>query len=824
MIFDFRARQGKPKNYKYYINEIEYDETIDYGVINSIYYENKYGSLRIQGITIEYADTINLNDAINIEKFKITIDQRLKEMTRAQLGRKPIVIYKFYNCYKELNELMLPSKFKAEKERDTLIIFAEELRDLDISDNNQDMNFDLNENAAFNLSLKNKPGFDIRVKKVFTGEDGKDKSFEIELAEDQINEGMGLVGQGELSQSTDEYEFIDFNDDSKFIIKSYNKVFSEKSTVKEYKKSYFNMAFKPSFTRDGKLVTLGKYNPETNSYKLNICKINPLNKFSKKDAEFYSTNTLPNYLNTISQKLDEMHQNKINLLSIIDHNEIIKNYIIRLEESITHTTNNEIIRRLRREIETLKLFSILFLNPGSPLAERVRIIKKNNLIKWLIQSTEDEFNKELHKYDRIEQILFSMINGRINTSIKLCGNDLNILPLLISQPHNKSSQTLLKESITKWKNSGIWERFPEVQKFIYELLSNNTHSVYSDNSSNIIKYFNWKSIFICLSNYTLNYNSNIIELLNAYEIIQKNTKKVPAENNNHSDINYLLIRLINSIEKSGLGSADLEMISNSESLFSKFSSHHVQYIIISTLLNIINEAYNQSPIEVNVYPIIAKLKKLHFSLVIKCVEELLLNNDWRSAIELVNYSSISIRVKDYIVKDIIFRYPDAFSTDQTFVDYPFAFESLGHHALNNFEIDQAILFYERAGNFSKAFDIFLFYKLYHAIIQNNFTNEMAKKLSEYQAKMRDISRWDSHGKIIQTYYFFLDREYEDEFLESLNCNIADIELLVKEIENMTEELGYTRINLLVKNIMIENIRKIYNKVCLLKSTNDVIYN
>jgi hypothetical protein len=797
-MFNFRTL-GKPTHYKYIINDQPYDENSEISIIKSLYYENKHGSIKITDVIIEYADTINLNEAIKIEKNKISIDNRLKERTRMQIFSKPSIVYKFYNCMKEADQVRLKNSFKIEKERETLIIFSNELKDIDLSEEKvEDLELKLRENR-----------FDLHVKKIFTDEEGIEQSFEMEIGDDRHIDTQDY--RHDLSRSIEEDEFIDFNDNSKFILKETNKVYSDKNTVKEYKRTYFNNAFRASFTRDGKLVTLGKYNPENNSYKLNIFKINPFN-----------SNTLPNYISAVTEKLKEMKniQNDydIDKLYVTDYADIIKNYIIRLEESLSNTSNEEAIRRLRREIETLKLFKILFLDyKGNALDERIKIMKKNNLIKWFIESSEERFTKELPKYDRIKQIFYSMINGRVNNAIKLCGNDLNILPLLISQPHNKSSQKLLNESVTKWKNSNIWNNFPIEQKYIYEILSSSSLPVYQ--LPNILNYLNWKSLFICLSNYTLNYKSHISDITRAYETIsKKNNNNVSPLFENYTDINYLLIKLVSLIESSNSTNEVLSMLSNSASLFSGFSSHHIQYIIITTLTNILHEVYNRNgPMEINIHPTIKYLNRLHFNLLIKCVEELLLNNNWKDAISLVEYSSISERVKDYIRRDIIFRYPDM--ADDTFTQYDYAYESLATYSYNMFDVEKAVEYFIKSGNYNRAFDIFLFYILYYKIIQNNVCNSMIEQLSKFSTRVREIYRWETHGKVLQAYFFYMERE--EEYLR--NCNIKDIEVLIKEIENMTGELGYRSITLLCKNIMIDNIRIIYNKICNLKNTSDVIY-
>jgi hypothetical protein len=248
--------------------------------------------------------------------------------------------------------------------------------------------------------------------------------------------------------------------------------------LRKFRKNFHNASFKICFNQKGEFITRGAFDKNTFRHEIKIGKVVPNNSLKLPSSEnksecieFYHKNTTINYINTLWSKTSEMDKKteelsksqnqmmdqlvrnfnespvgyntnsrfdkKIELaalnsmntdsLMVNDYTYILKEYIndlIRQRDLIksmnfpndkkSKQVENDLYQKLDREISTLKLFKILFLNcfidkstnngtygvneasqnNVESLREEVKRMRKRKLIDWMIEDSE-KVNKYL---------------------------------------------------------------------------------------------------------------------------------------------------------------------------------------------------------------------------------------------------------------------------------------------------------------------------------------------------------------------------------------------------------------------------------------------
>lgn len=251
----------------------------------------------------------------------------------------------------------------------------------------------------------------------------------------------------------------------------------ENEKLRKFKKNFHNASFKICFNQKGEFISRGAFNKNTFRHEIKIGKIVPNNSLiltnSEKKSEcieFYHKNTTINYINTLWSKCNELEKkteeisrsqiqindqvvrdfndspinfnsnsrfkrdielsslNSMNTDSLMvnDYTFILKEYIndlIKYRDLIksmnfpndkrSKKVENDLFQKLDREISTLKLFKILFLNcfidkstsssssnginetslnNVESLREEVKRMRKKKLIDWMIENTEKVYD------------------------------------------------------------------------------------------------------------------------------------------------------------------------------------------------------------------------------------------------------------------------------------------------------------------------------------------------------------------------------------------------------------------------------------------------
>lgn len=560
-----------------------------------------------------------------------------------------------------------------------------------------------------------------------------------------------------------------------------------------------------------------------------------------------------------------------------------------------------------KEVCVLKLFRVLFLNSYldknsrgkenkqaevESSREETRRMRKRRLVEWLIENTETEFQKEYEKLSKqvknekekaYSLILHCLINGRIRKAVEISNkNNLFTLSMIISQTNSEFIQDsrtkmelkskLIKESIDNWKRANLYNAMPEELKNIYNLLSNN---FYKDNNRNefnidslkdLLKTCDWKRILIVISCFTTSPSSKISQIYEQFEKIanlalsnNSYSNVLPETENKNTlpalkikNIYYLLISLYSILEQTNNeGSKDLldnclNKLCYTFNLTSKFTDHHIHFIIINTLLNTLNESYYIMGLRRNEPQIInclMKLQSLNFKILVKNVEELLISENtfreiktsWKFAISLIKYSGIPKTMQKNLVDQMLYQQVENGKNDMgvyfnnKIFDERITKEALAIYNYSNFQFEEAYKNFKKAKNYEKAYEIFIFKILCPKLIQNDISNKITKKLKklsgekklpshpEAKDNLEDralISYWEKYGSIFFEYLVLLDKEEID--AKSLLSTMDKVEAL-----NINNEITNEKTITYCRNIMLMNLRKVYNKLCESKSNYDV---
>ena len=415
-------------------------------------------------------------------------------------------------------------------------------------------------------------------------------------------------------------------------------------------------------------------------------------------------------------------------------------------------------------------------NFSKSLLMETQRLRKKKLLDWLIndnlnskfiqeQIFETEKKKQnLEKYDYQENLYYSifccLINGRIQQALEKCNkNKLFNLSGLISQiginSNIKNKEFFMQQIVNNTSNSQS-----KLLNYIYEILSANESKLSSDliiqphqrtmnnvNSNNfsfknnldneninnivdsqnrnlffneeILKKLNWKQLLITNSLYCLKNTSNIDDLMENYLSYRGNLlNSYPnidhiIKENNYEDLNVLLLIYFHNIQKNKNDEEILTKIFTIRNIFSKFSDCHLHFILVTILLNSLIETYSEGEIRKNIN--INQLKKIQFKLLIKLTEDLLINGDTRTAINIILISNLKNQNKINLIDEIIYSNISTDSKIREFyeIDLKTTHDALGIRSYSKFQIEKAVEYLKLSENYEKLHEVNL-------IFYNNF--------------------------------------------------------------------------------------------------------
>jgi hypothetical protein len=816
-MYDFR-NINISRQFKILIDGQPYDPKKNYTQVHDLEISSETTEIQLHGlIRLTY---INLNDCIKLEPFSVKFSSEFIGINDRQFHETLLVIvFRNVSQFSKLAEFIRNYKDKHDYNRvdDTLTIYLDRIQNFRLADY-----IDITLDYLGDFSKGG--GFSIADEDIFVTK--KQGDFEIRSERDQgehvILSESALFKREQLGDKN----YIDFVGGKAPPFKRVINIYQYKHT-KTSKMNNVMKGMRPCFTASGQFVTLSSYNFKENKSFLKINKIEP-NKHLGQGKEFYMGCTKVAYLECLQERINyynsEQRYAPNQLFNINDYTLIIQTYMNNLESSKGMTDNTKVKESLENEIQVLKLFKLLFLNNvqgknyTNSLRVEVKLLRKARLVEWLVKNSEGFYQSKLNNTN---DVLLSLISGRHDVVMRICTErsdyPKNILSGLASITRNKAN---LRENIETWKISGLYDAFSREVRKVYEIMSSPDIDVYSNE---ILSLMNWKTLLVSLMMNTLPYRSYIPEAIQQYEtILGRFSLPAPRRDSRNFDLCYLLIKYLAVIETNSPSQDIANLLEDTNFLTDGFVSHHIQYIIVSILLNTIHEAYyynaQEEKIALDLDNVLEHLQKVHFRLLIKSIEEFLLYDDWKHALQLVSNSSISQRVKNNICKDILMKFAHVAEGDSMFLEIKdkTVHEAYAQYMQYKFDSEKAYLHYYKADNYIMAFETFLYYVVYPAIISENTGRDIHDQLKYFSQYGEKILKWKSHGAVILDYLFYIERI--NSVIDELD--FERIEAMIRKVEQLTGELGGKNIHR-VRNIILKNLRMIYNWLAATKSSNDV---
>jgi hypothetical protein len=434
--------------------------------------------------------------------------------------------------------------------------------------------------------------------------------------------------------------------------------------------------------------------------------------------------------------------------------------------------------------------------------------------------------------------------GQIKKAVEVANqNKLYNLSLMISQINSQVKTSLLSYSVKQWQLSNIYESFPYELKLVYEILSSsNIMNVLDHGGELILSMCGWKNIFIImliLSNYVDLYTviTNFEEICSKYGQQKKNILPVLHMPNSISrtSINFLLIKYFSILDSSqNLKEEANEVLCNlfsSENMFPQhYSTHHVNYIIISFLNFTLYETYNWKSYDsstINPSIDFKQLKILNQKLLNINIEELLQNKKWFLAINLVKISDIPDQTKERIVKDILFKFVELGRKEQVFeriYERKISLEAGALFHYYRFDFKNAYENFKETGNFQKASEIFIFYKLCAEIIQNE--NEISCSGKQGLVDLITVYKTNIYFHLLKVFDEYLNLMMKvDKYRKLDKVSLSELEELIQKIFSLNQnDISHFHTFNHCKNVMLDRLRTLYNKkVDILNYTKNVSF-
>jgi hypothetical protein len=409
--------------------------------------------------------------------------------------------------------------------------------------------------------------------------------------------------------------------------------------------------------------------------------------------------------------------------------------------------------------------------------------------------------------------------------------------MMISTTNTETKAKLIEESVRNWETQRIYPSFPGNLKLIYNVLSV-TPLEQEGNLKSVLGICDWKKTLIFSTLYLNSPSTEISTIVKKFDtMVNKNLSNsiIPVNYKEQKEprryeiesINYLLISLYAALESktptndtTPLIFEILNKLCYTSNIFSYFADHHLHYMIITILLNTLKETCNRS----YVGDILLKLKGLHFKLLTKTLEEILIfegskkqsESNWKFAISLISYSNIPKKMQSLMINDILFKFVSiahrdpVFKNEKTF-EKRVAFEALALFKFNEFSIKDAYNYFKESGNLDKANEIFIFYFLSQSLVNNNITNDIEDELKNLKKASTKIYFWEKYGTIFSDYLLYINLADKNRVDRK---DLQSILMLIKKVEtlNINTVVYYGNLVTYCRNIMLGKLREIYNKI------------
>ena len=618
-------------------------------------------------------------------------------------GRKIILNF---NELENINIKDIIEKYEEDEEKEQVINmekFREKIKDIDNDDikfnininkistnkNNENIEENINENNYLDNSLEN---IEIgennsKIGNIFTRISEKTEEIKLDTYSD-FNTNMVKLNKtyikmrdinNDLEYDKDSHNYINIIQDSR-IKNKVNKLISEGELLMN-KNSKVNIS--NNLNDNGLYFSLNKSGEKySNNYNL---KLNKLTLNSDIEEEFlfdYNKIIFKNYINIFDKVSKDKNNNK---LDINDHTYIILTYTSQIENEINKISQKQnknksdinYISKLTKISSILKLFSILFLNCfmykpenqylndkslfTNSFSDKIMSYRKRLLIEWCIEEQKNLLEKNISKIN------------------------------LLNSGNNQKED--YQELYSYGQIKKVMEEPKKRSLFIRAKMSNNSEKIAKNNLCYFTGYNalyggkNRKFNDIFVDKYNNDWISFLVQsllfeekkdeyIIYSIDLLTKNLNnmnsaakpEIKVNNNIIYDINFILLKLYEEYIKGNLNEQIkyLKMISYSCNIFNNNSTDHfIQYIICSTLLNILDTIYpKDNDIDREITDKIF-IKNLVYNLLIQSVEEILINkpainninnyDDYNLVIKLISYSFLNKKVQKKLITDIISR-------------------------------------------------------------------------------------------------------------------------------------------------------------------------
>ena len=541
-------------------------------------------------------------------------------------GRKILINF---NELENINIKDIIEKYEEDEEKEQVINmekFREKIKDIDNDDikfnininkistnkNNENIEENINENNYLDNSLEN---IEIgennsKIGNIFTRISEKTEEIKLDTYSD-FNTNMVKLNKtyikmrdinNDLEYDKDSHNYINIIQDSK-IKNKVNKLISEGELLMK-KNSKVNIS--NNLNDNGLYFSLNKSGEKfSNNYNLRLNKL-ALNSDIEEEFLFdYNKIIFKNYINIFDKVSKDKNNSK---LDINDHTYIILTYTSQIENEINKISQKQnknksdinYITKLTKISSILKLFSILFLNCfmykpenqylndkslfTNSFSDKIMSYRKRLLVEWCIEEQKNLLEKNISKIN------------------------------LLNSGNNQKQD--YQELYSYGQIKKVMEEPKKRSLFIRAKMANNSEKIAKNNLCYFTGYNalyggkNRKFNDIFVDKYNNDWISFLVQsllfeekkdeyIVYSIDLLTKNLNnmssaakpEIKVNNNIIYDINFILLKLYEEYIKGNLNEQIkyLKMISYSCNIFNNNSTDHfIQYIICSTLLNILS--------------------------------------------------------------------------------------------------------------------------------------------------------------------------------------------------------------------------------------------
>jgi hypothetical protein len=228
----------------------------------------------------------------------------------------------------------------------------------------------------------------------------------------------------------------------------------------------------------------------------------------------------------------------------------------------------------------------------------------------------------------------------------------------------------------------------------------------------LLSELNWRQFLLCVGLYTQNSTSRIDDIIEEYSSMNIifdnfNLPNLKSKINNQNNLNIQILQYYTFINnRKDININQINDLFNNKNIFSKFSDYHLHFIINFILIKNLEESYSHLKVHLEY------LKKSHFFLLKKIVEDLLITGFISQAINLVILSNLNNSHKCKIIEEIIQRFTsiEDFNIEDIKLPLPKLFEkispkitydALALRYMSYFDIERTIEYLKYSENYEK---------------------------------------------------------------------------------------------------------------------------